>query len=619
VYDAMHGMSSFTLLPHMRKNATPSHSIALASLRAWAILLCLLLLPLPLFAFEYTVAIDGVQDKELLHALKTTSQTIVTRKKKPITTLHALRKRVEADLGKMNDTCHYYGYLESHVSFSIARGETPKVIFHVLLGPLYTIKEISLVSGSEDAFHTLQPFPDITPAELGITIGAPASTKTILAAEEKALERCRSLGYAFCKSIKKQAVADGADHTLSVTFFLDTGPLVKFGKTTIIGTHSVDATALHRFIAWQEGALYNPEKIRQTTERLEKSGLFSRSTIQEQQSHFANGELPITIIVDEAKHKSIGTSISYMTTKGPGAHCNWENRNIRGMGEKISVNCDVWRQFQTLILSYRRPHTPNYEDERLYAIEFNRQDTIAYFSQEVSLALSHLKHWYDNLESSLGGKLESLHSNNFEGKATYYLVKMPLSLRWRSVKNRLDPLTGQLLHTKLTPAYQCITPNFFYLNHTSTATYYYSLFEDSITLATKLVFGNIFGAAKHTIPPPDRFFSGSESTLRGYRYLTVSPLNKHGKPTGGRSLLAGSLEARMRTSSGIGWVLFYDVGNVYSVNFPVLDEKLLQSVGIGARYSTPLGPLRLDIAVPLNRRHRLDPPFQVYFSIGQAF
>jgi translocation and assembly module TamA len=140
-----------------------------------------------------------------------------------------------------------------------------------------------------------------------------------------------------------------------------------------------------------------------------------------------------------------------------------------------------------------------------------------------------------------------------------------------------------------------------------------------MTLASKLTLGNIFGAAQHTIPTPDRFFSGTENTLRGYRYLTVSPLNKHDKPIGGRSLLAASIETRFRTDSGFGWALFYDVGNVYSANFPVIDHGFLQSTGAGIRYATPLGPLRLDVAIPLNRRHKIDPHFQIYFSIGQSF
>ena len=84
-------------------------------------------------------------------------------------------------------------------------------------------------------------------------------------------------------------------------------------------------------------------------------------------------------------------------------------------------------------------------------------------------------------------------------------------------------------------------------------------------------------------------------------------------------MVAGTLEARIRMESGLGWVLFYDTGNVFRQTFLPRGLKLLNSVGAGVRYATPIGPLRLDVAVPLNRRSDIDPYFQIYFSIGHSF
>src|SRR5262249_18262594 len=135
------------------------------------------------------------------------------------------------------------------------------------------------------------------------------------------------------------------------------------------------------------------------------------------------------------------------------------------------------------------------------------------------------------------------------------------------------------------------------------------------------------------IPPPERFFAGSDGLLRGYRYLTVSPLNKEREPIGGRSMLIGAFELRWRLTKKWGLVGFYDIGNVYSQSVPDLSRKQLQSVGVGIRYHTLVGPIRLDVAFPLDRRHDIkirdkhsgghhhthDPTYQIYFSIGQSF
>jgi translocation and assembly module TamA len=136
--------------------------------------------------------------------------------------------------------------------------------------------------------------------------------------------------------------------------------------------------------------------------------------------------------------------------------------------------------------------------------------------------------------------------------------------------------------------------------------------------AAKLMWGTIIGASRHDIPPPDRLFAGSENTLRGYRYMTVSPLGCDDKPLGGRSLFIYSLELRNRIGKNFGLVWFYDIGNVYKDFYPEFKKGMLQSVGLGLRYYTPIGPLRLDIAFPLNKRH-IDNRLEAYFSIGQSF
>jgi translocation and assembly module TamA len=271
-------------------------------------------------------------------------------------------------------------------------------------------------------------------------------------------------------------------------------------------------------------------------------------------------------------------------------------------------------------MKLKQPHFKKYNQDRIWLIEFDRQKTLPFTSQAVSGACLIERKWSDRVETFWGGKIESLFSRSRDdGSHTYSLLKAPLMLKCSSAKNMLDPLNGLALHTKLTPSYQFVLPHFFYLSHMSTLIAYCPIVEESMTVAVKGTLGNIFGASRHTIPTPDRLFSGTENTLRGYRYLSVSPLNSHRVPIGGRSLLAGSVEARFRMSSGLGGVLFYDVGNVYSTMLPDLNLKFLQSVGVGARYMTSIGPLRLDFAFPLQPRRGIDPAFQVYFSIGQAF
>jgi translocation and assembly module TamA len=162
-------------------------------------------------------------------------------------------------------------------------------------------------------------------------------------------------------------------------------------------------------------------------------------------------------------------------------------------------------------------------------------------------------------------------------------------------------------------------PNFAYAINLATVTGYMPVFNDDFfVLAGKAHIGSIYGSRRYTIPPPERFYAGSECVLRGYKYMTVSPLDREDKPIGGRSIMVYSLETRFRIQS-FGWAFFYEVGNVYEQIVPQFFHKQLQSIGLGFRYFTQVGPLRFDLAFPLNPRKGIDKPFQLYISIGQAF
>jgi translocation and assembly module TamA len=121
------------------------------------------------------------------------------------------------------------------------------------------------------------------------------------------------------------------------------------------------------------------------------------------------------------------------------------------------------------------------------------------------------------------------------------------------------------------------------------------------------------------VPVPKRVLGGTDQELRGYRYKTVSPLGEHHLPKGGQSGIFYTFETRFRVSKSIGLVPFFDIGSVYMTRIPNFRGKWYKSVGLGLRYFTFLGPLRFDIAFPLDRRDGIDPRYRVLVSLGQTF
>ncbi len=382
----------------------------------------------------------------------------------------------------------------------------------------------------------------------------------------------------------------------------------------------VSRSFFHKKLRWVHGETYNPVKLKAYQESLELSGLFKTVHVSPADQLDANGAVPIEVEVIEAKQRTIGLGLSYMSNLGAGITGEWEDRNIGGEGQQLTFRADVWQRLQQGKLSYLLPEFGHPDRNLVLLTEYQHEKIKAFTESAFSLSGTIERHLNKEMEISYGGMYKLLHSTRSNNNRTFDLIKIPIQLRWSNADNLLNPTKGLTLNFKIIPSLQVLAPTFAYSINTFTGSFYKSLTgDDRAVFAAKLMLGSIFGADKHDIPPPERFYAGSENTLRGYKYLTVSPLKFQRKPIGGRSLFIYSLEMRFRITEHFGWTAFYDAGNVYSTPFPSFEKPLLQSLGLGLRYHTLVGPLRLDIAFPLNPRPHLDGPLQIYFSIGQAF
>ncbi len=542
-------------------------------------------------------------DKAVKKAFQAVS---LTASQKEATSRTMLRRRAEKDKEKFEEIAHYYGYYGAKIRYTIT--DDDQVRFLADLGQKYRLESCTVVP---DVVSNL----DILKLEPGQFI----TTQQVVDAEQALLWHLKKKGYAISRIAKCTCLADAKKQTLKITFEVDTGPIVTFGTTQVIGTQNVRYETVKKYITWKEGEKFNPSDIETTQNHLEKTGLFSSVVITEEKELADGSKLPITINVQESKHHSVGAGVAYASPYGPGVKAEWENKNLRGHGDTLTFRTEIWQKYQTVLLSLTKPHFHGYDQDLIWVAEYDKLRNIAFHSRSYNLSGILQKRIRPQVESLMGLRLEWLHSRNFEGSHFYHLVKLPLQFKWSNANNLLDPTKGETLNIKVTPATNFLAPSFFYVSQTTQLSGYYSIINNHCTLAAKLVLGNILGANRNTIPPPDRFYGGSENVMRGFRAYTVSPLHDHKTPAGGRSLLAASLEARFRTQGDFGYVLFYDVGNVYKKNVPELNIHQYHSVGAGLRYTTPIGPLRLDVAVPLNPRPHLDPNFQIYFSIGQSF
>lgn len=565
----------------------------------------------------YQVQFVGSLCPELYPLLNSGSE-LVALQNSPPATLAGLKHRAEADIENFLKVLHSQAYFNAQIQLDYDFSQCPAIVFvNIDPGPVYPLSGFSIVPS--DQCHPF-PYEMICLSDLGIILNFPVTPKSILNAEEALLYLMARWGYPLASVVEREVLADQEHQAIAVRLHVDSGPAAFFGETTITGLCSVREEFLRKKIAWQPGYFYNPLYVEQTQNAIEATGLFSSITIDHADSTTDDQQLPMEIDVIESKHRSIGWGLTYSTDWGPGVTAEWEHRNIGGMGEKLSLDADVWQALQRAKLLYVKPDFLRPAQDFLWIGEALHDKTKGFHESSFSISGIIERQLNHHVRISYGGMYKILRDTRSVPNGKYNLLKSPFYIRISNVNDIIDPTYGGTIHMKIIPTWQFLNKQFAYCINTITFTNYTPItWDHKYVLATRASFGAIWGSSRRTIPPSERFYEGNDNNLRGYRFLTVSPLNRHNKPIGGRSMMTYSLELRVRATENFGWVAFYDFGNVYSNVVPQINKRILQSIGYGLRYLTPVGPLRLDLAIPLQPRRHLDHRFEVYLSIGQAF
>lgn len=583
------------------------------------IALFLLFTPALLLAngIDYRLEVDGVDSASTLKTIKQSSQLFALQKRKTAS-INALRYRANADIPQIRKVLRSRGFYEPKISIKIEprnnyRGRQELfVIITIDPGPCYTIGDYLIDL----------PSIQITPEEIGVQKGAPALAKELLESEKKLIELLKKSGYPFAKVVKSSYLVNGKTKTLNVKLEVDPGRLCKFGKVTTTGLNNVSEELITKHLKWKKDELYSVEKVDETQKRLLKTGLFSSVFIRNDEKEDAEekGTLPLQVEVTENKHRTINIGASYQTFFGPGLTFGSENRNIDSLGRKFSLQGELTRRSQLGVASFVLPDLYAIDQDYTIKAEASHESLIAYHQNSYSLLNQFDKKINKKrVQFSLGVQLARLDITGSDRNGSYDLAEMLLYFRWSTANSLLNPTAGNLVEYRITPSLILNHIADPYLSQTvSWSTYKKLTQSDRIVFSQKISIGSILSEHLNDVPISRRFLGGSEEEMRGYAYKTVSPLSSTGKPTGGSSFCYYTVELRLRPFDKIGFVPFFDLGSVSQKVLPVVDDHWLRSAGIGFRYFSFMGPLRCDIAFPLDRR-AIDSKYRVLISLGQTF
>ncbi len=573
---------------------------------------------------RYEARIVGVDDSDLADLLDEVSQLKALEDRLPASE-EALRRRAEDDLDRLKDAAHSLGYWNAQFSYDVDTGTDPATVTVTAIpGSLYHIAAVEVrgVDGHSLAVALGPPPP------LRLKPGDPAQAALVVDTENALLGALGHAGHPFAKAAERRVIVDHDNQMVSVTYMLDPGPVMRFGPVAVSGLDRLDPAYVKARIRWRQGDYYDNRSVDETRKALVESGLFSTIRITPAPDPADPSRARMNVEAVERAHHTIGAGIAYNTSEGAGARLFWENRNLFGNAEYLRLSLAGGQQKNGVTADFRRPDFLDVDQDLLALAEIADDTPTAYHSRHARVSTG-LERRFDRaltggialgVEKANVVELASVNSNTASQRTQHYaLVGLPLYLKLDKSDDLLNPTLGYRAQANLVPYQSFSGPNLtFAFARISASTYQRLDDSDRYIIAAAAAMSSLDGASLAALPADKRIYAGGGGSIRAYGYQMAGPLDFNKKPIGGKSSLELSLEARIKITHSIGIVPFVDAGSFYRSSLPQLGHRLLYGPGLGFRYYTAFGPIRLDIATPLARR-RGDAAIQFYISLGQAF
>lgn len=467
---------------------------------------------------------------------------------------------------------------------------------------------------------------------------APAKAAALATLQAEWIDDLRADSYPLAKIVSLRPVILHREHVVDVAVTIDPGPRAGIGEVELSGSPGVDPDVIRSFIYLEEGEPYSPERLAQTRKSVASIEALGAVKVSDGPYLDGNGNLPILVETSERKRHAIGVSAAISNINGPELRGYWVDRNLFGGGERLRIDLEggiapystspgfftfpklEWSNLVGVAhVGFVKPALWGTRNDLLLDASAVRERTLYYWAAygNGSAAIRH--RFSETASIQAGVEVEGGHTFDAWGNHDYSLLGFPISGKYDSTDSALTPTRGVRAMGRVTPYVKAFPQGVGMLESKGQISAYHALDEDAwYILAGRVAAGSIVGASIKSIPASHRFFAGGGGSVRGYRWRSIAPENGFGFVTGGRSLFEASAEARIKLTPNIGVVPFFDIGSAFSTPYPNFRSTLRAAAGLGLRYYTGIGPIRFDVAAPLNPRPQ-DPRVTVFLGIGEAF
>jgi translocation and assembly module TamA len=414
-------------------------------------------------------------------------------------------------------------------------------------------------------------------------------------------------GYLQAAFSEKQLLIDKANNNALIKLVFNTGKRKVFGEVSI-EQDFLNPEFVRKFISIKSGDFYSSEQLAKTHTALSKSGYFDRIEIRPDTENAGQEQVPVTVKLYPAKTHHYGFGVGFDTDLGPLVNAAYNNRRINRRGHFLNANLDLAPVLSTADVEYTVPLDDPAHDFFSFGGGFKREDVDTYRSLSAKLS-ARLKHAFDN-----GWKqtlfIDSLYEDfTIGGTSNQVLLLVPGGSWLRSVAdNPMRPTRGYRLELNLAGSYENPISEVSFAQGSVSAVWTHPLPWRGRFIA-RAQQGATLVDQFDKLPTTYRFFAGGMNSVRGYDYRELGPKDDTGQVVGGKFLSVVSAEYEHYLFDNWGVAAFVDSGNAYNLE----NIRIKTGVGLGVRWYSPIGPIRLDFALPLSES---DSSFQIHFAAG---
>jgi translocation and assembly module TamA len=518
-------------------------------------------------------------------------------------------RRARADAELLAELLRADGHYDALVTTAVDAGPRGgfSVTLNVLPGPLYRFGAVSLpgldAAAGADAEALRQSF--------AIAVEDPVDAARVEAAQAALRLELGRRGYAFAEVGETEVVVDHETRMATLVLPVTPAGARRFGRVVIDGRPLFSVHHIETIARFREGEPFRAERIEDLRQALVATGLVSSVTLRPV-ARPDSDLVDVSVGIEPAPMRTVAGEAGYGTGEGIRVELSWQHRNLIEPEGAVTFRGVAGTREQLLSAILRRSNFGR-RDQVLNARTFTLTGGIERQSNII---------WQKAWTWSVGAELTATDERDVDiasgttRRRTFFIGAIPFYLGYDGSNDLLDPTRGFRLSARVSPEASLQNGSFFYGRAQIDGSLYLPVGR-RVTIAGRTRLGTIIGASRDRIAPSRRFYAGGGGSVRGYGFQELGPHDPvFDDPIGGRSLTEFALEARIRVGN-FGFVPFIDAGNVSTSALPRFGD-LQFGAGVGVRYHTRFGPIRVDVGTPLNPRSG-DPRIAVYVSLGQAF